>query len=75
MPKKKATSKSNARTTLTKEDLVSYIGPVFQELKTKIDTVESHLTDKINWQGTLMEQMNKKIDLALELTEMTHSII
>jgi hypothetical protein len=36
-----------------------------------INLVDSKLTDKINWQGTLMEQMNKKIDLALEFTERT----
>lgn len=37
----------------------------------KVNSVESRLIDKINWQGTLMEEMNKKIDVALELAETT----
>jgi hypothetical protein len=31
-------------------------------------SMEARLNDKINWQGTLMEQMNKKIDTALEVS-------
>jgi polyhydroxyalkanoate synthesis regulator phasin len=88
---------------LTKDELVNYIGPIFQELKTdifsvekkltdKINSVESKLTenlgsverkltadiytvekklnDKINWDGTLTEQMGKALQVVLERTEM-----
>jgi YesN/AraC family two-component response regulator len=64
---------------LTKTELVNYLGPVIQDLKSELSTksemrsLERRLTDKINWQGTLMEEMNKKIDLALELSETTTS--
>ena len=49
-----------------------------KKMDTKVDfsqleAVRSELIDKINWQGTIMDQMNKKIDLALESTGRIHS--
>ena len=51
---------------LTKTDLVNYIGPIFEDLKTDIRKVEGRLTDKINWQGTLVDEMRRDILTALE---------
>jgi len=63
-------SSNNDLAAQIKNDMVNYIGPIFQELKTDIGNVESRLSHKIKEEthrlGILMEQMDKKIDTALE---------
>ena len=59
-----------------KKDMVNYIGPIFQDLKGDINDIRSDnsklnkridsLAGETHKLGILMEQMDKKIDTALE---------
>jgi hypothetical protein len=64
-----------------KKDMVNYIGPIFEELKTdirqldtKIDTKVAEVVDKINWQGTIMDEMRKDIRTALEASSFERDV-
>jgi len=60
LPPKKSSNEDLAAQ--IKKDMINYIGPIFQELKGEIKKGQEE-THKL---GILMDQMDRKIDTALE---------